>query len=48
MLGTWNDKDPKSIKNDKPRIHSARNVADAMLNLSSATNGNYHKNLIKI
>ena len=39
MLGTWNDKDPKSIKNDKPRIHSARNVADAMLNLSSATNG---------
>ena len=27
MLGTWNDKDPKSIKNDKPRIHSARNVA---------------------
>ena len=34
-----NDKDPKSIKNDKPRIHSARNVADAMLNISSATNG---------
>ncbi|MGD3155170.1 nitrate reductase subunit alpha [Staphylococcus warneri] len=39
MLGTWNDKDPNSIKNDKPRIHSARNVADAMLNISSATNG---------
>ncbi|MEN2446630.1 molybdopterin dinucleotide binding domain-containing protein, partial [Bacillus sp. JR_15] len=39
MLGTWNDTDPDSIKNDKPRIHSARNVADAMLNISSATNG---------
>ena len=39
MLGTWGDTNEDSIRTNRPRIDTARNVADAMLNLSSATNG---------
>lgn len=39
MLGTWGDTEEDSIRTDRPRIDTARNVADAMLTISSATNG---------
>ena len=39
MIGTWNDDDEHSVRNDRPRIDTARKVADAILNISSATNG---------
>ena len=39
MIGTWNDEDPESVRNNRPRIDTARKVADAILNVSSATNG---------
>lgn len=39
MIGTWNDDDITSIRNQRPRIDTARKVADAILNVSSATNG---------
>lgn len=39
IVGTWNDDDNDSVRNDRPRIDTARKVADAILNISSATNG---------
>ena len=39
MVGTWNDDNTTSVKNDRPRIDTARKVADVILNISSATNG---------
>lgn len=39
MVGTWNEEDEDSIKNDRPRLDTARRAADVVLNLSSATNG---------
>ena len=39
MIGTWNDEDPESVRNNRPRIDTARKVADAILNVSSTTNG---------
>ncbi|MDY3697222.1 MAG: molybdopterin dinucleotide binding domain-containing protein, partial [Staphylococcus hyicus] len=36
MVGTWED---DTVKNNKPRIDTARKVADVILNVSSATNG---------
>ncbi|PTF04757.1 nitrate reductase subunit alpha [Staphylococcus devriesei] len=39
MVGTWNDDNEDSVRNDRPRIDTARKVADAILNISSATNG---------
>ena len=37
MVGTWSDEG--SVKDGKPRIDTARRVADVILNVSSATNG---------
>ncbi|MCG9845774.1 nitrate reductase subunit alpha, partial [Staphylococcus argenteus] len=39
MLGTWSDRDDDSVRANRPRIDTARNVADAILSISSATNG---------
>ncbi|HDD4583463.1 TPA: nitrate reductase subunit alpha [Staphylococcus aureus] len=39
MLGTWSDTNEDSVRTNRPRIDTARNVADAILNISSATNG---------
>src|SRR5699024_7835959 len=39
MVGTWHDEDEHSIRNELPRIDTARRAADVVLNLSSATNG---------
>ncbi|MGK3149015.1 nitrate reductase subunit alpha [Staphylococcus shinii] len=39
MVGTWNEEDEDSVKNDRPRLDTARRAADVVLNLSSATNG---------
>ncbi|MEZ2073037.1 nitrate reductase subunit alpha, partial [Staphylococcus aureus] len=39
MLGTWSDTNDDSVRANRPRIDTARNVADAILNISSATNG---------
>lgn len=39
MLGTWSDTNDDSVRTNRPRIDTARNVADAILNISSATNG---------
>ena len=39
IVGTWNDDNTISVKNDRPRIDTARKVADVILNISSATNG---------
>ncbi|MCI2947821.1 nitrate reductase / nitrite oxidoreductase, alpha subunit [Staphylococcus caledonicus] len=39
IVGTWNDDNNDSVRNDRPRIDTARKVADAILNISSATNG---------
>lgn len=39
MVGTWNDDKEDSVRNGRPRIDTARRAADAVLNLSSATNG---------
>ncbi|MEJ7386007.1 hypothetical protein WL512_11770, partial [Staphylococcus epidermidis] len=39
MVGTWNEEVEESIKNDRPRLDTARRAADVVLNLSSATNG---------
>lgn len=39
MVGTWNEEVEDSIKNDRPRLDTARRAADVVLNLSSATNG---------
>ncbi|HAR6931506.1 TPA: nitrate reductase subunit alpha [Staphylococcus aureus] len=39
MLGTWSDINEDSVRTNRPRIDTARNVADAILNISSATNG---------
>ncbi|UXR73729.1 nitrate reductase subunit alpha [Staphylococcus sp. IVB6238] len=36
MVGKWED---DTVKNDKPRIDTARKVADVILNVSSASNG---------
>ena len=36
IVGKWED---DTVKNDKPRIDTARKVADVILNVSSATNG---------
>ena len=48
MIGTWNDDDITSIRNQRPRIDTARKVADAILNVSSATNGKLSQNHIPI
>ena len=48
MLGTWSDTNDDSVRANRPRIDTARNVADAILSISSATNGKYHKNHMKI
>ena len=48
MIGTWNDEDPESVRNNRPRIDTARKVADAILNVSSLLTANYHKNHTKI
>ena len=48
MIGTWNDDDEHSVRNDRPRIDTARKVADAILNISSATNGKLSQNHMKI
>ena len=48
MIGTWNDEDPESVRNNRPRIDTARKVADAILNVSSATNGKLSQNHTKI
>lgn len=39
MLGTWSDTNDDSVRANRPRIDTARNVADAILSISSATNG---------
>ena len=39
MVGTWNADNDNSIRHGKPRIDTARKVADVILNISSATNG---------
>lgn len=39
MLGTWSDTNDDSVRVNRPRIDTARNVADAILSISSATNG---------
>ncbi|HDJ6202039.1 TPA: nitrate reductase subunit alpha [Staphylococcus aureus] len=39
MLGTWSDTNEDSVRTNRPRIDTARNVAVAILNISSATNG---------
>ncbi|MEB6060686.1 nitrate reductase subunit alpha [Staphylococcus pseudoxylosus] len=39
MVGTWNEEVEDSIKNNRPRLDTARRAADVVLNLSSATNG---------
>ncbi|HHS2973084.1 TPA: nitrate reductase subunit alpha [Staphylococcus argenteus] len=39
MLGTWSDRDDDSVRANRPLIDTARNVADAILSISSATNG---------
>ncbi|MBE5666451.1 nitrate reductase subunit alpha [Staphylococcus sp. SS251] len=39
MLGTWSDTNDESVRVNRPRIDTARNVADAILSISSATNG---------
>ncbi|MBE5676317.1 nitrate reductase subunit alpha [Staphylococcus sp. SS87] len=39
MLGTWSDTNDESVRANRPRIDTARNVADAILSISSATNG---------
>ncbi len=39
MLGTWSDTNDDSVRSNRPRIDTARNVADAILSISSATNG---------
>ena len=48
MIGMWNDDDEHSVRNDRPRIDTARKVADAILNISSATNGKLSQNHMKI
>lgn len=39
MLGMWSDTNDDSVRANRPRIDTARNVADAILSISSATNG---------
>ncbi|UMT80422.1 nitrate reductase subunit alpha [Staphylococcus roterodami] len=39
MLGSWSDTNDDSVRVNRPRIDTARNVADAILSISSATNG---------
>ena len=48
MVGTWNADNDNSIRHGKPRIDTARKVADVILNISSATNGQLSQNLMKI
>ena len=48
MLGTWSDTNDDSVRVNRPRIDTARNVADAILSISSATNGKLSQKSMKI
>ncbi len=48
MLGTWSDTNDDSVRANRPRIDTARNVADAILDIQLLRMVNYHKNHMKI